>query len=787
MARIAFLNERMLRGFGVDLVIDAVASGLARRGHDVTVYASVTDDMGPRPYRLDRIPTRASRLPMRYQAAARWWADYVDAGDHDVVLIESYPFYSLIPRLRAPAIAVDHGVSSTTGMSPTQKLAFAYIKSSQNRRFFPRAAGVVTVSEFLRSSLPQRVASSARVIYNGADHYPAAESSARKKMRDRLGLRPDDVVALYIGRLNPEGQPYKGTADLMAAAAAWQREGVGIRLVMAGKGSESDPHRIREAGAIPVLDAPVEDMPGLYAAADFYLTASRWEGFDLPLAEAAFQGVPSVALRVGAHPEVVIDGQTGMLAADVPGLIRAARELAGDTAGMRQMGEAARCHAASFTWARAVDSYEEVIQEARCTPGSPVSAGAASQPESVPSQAAEGAGSASDITAIILNYGASYEVLGRCVASLMEQTHRPQVLVVDNASPRNLDVLDSVAADFPGAKILRLSRNQGFAGGMNRGVEAADTEFVVLLNNDVILEPGAVAEMRRVIDLGENVVGVAPKILLEQDRGYIDAIGNLIDGQGSAFNMGIGQLDIGQYDREEETFGACFAATLLRRKAFRRGYVGPLEERFFMYYEDVDWCFRAGLLGFKFLTAPRAVVYHAHSLTTRELDYGFKFSLIMRNFIWTAARDFQRGRWWRVCARRILGLARNVLRGPFRRGSLVAIVQTLFGLPVFIAGRAEIQGRRRVDDQTLFNYSHGEQGFFDPLAYAPMRRLEVLAAMYFRLFMISGEERHRRIAEAASALSASRLRFDRDFVRERLRPLIESEPPCVHDFVDQMT
>ena len=71
MTRIGFLSERMLRGFGVDLVIHALANELAARGHDITVYSSVAEDLGPHRYRLERIPTRASSLFPVYDRSAR--------------------------------------------------------------------------------------------------------------------------------------------------------------------------------------------------------------------------------------------------------------------------------------------------------------------------------------------------------------------------------------------------------------------------------------------------------------------------------------------------------------------------------------------------------------------------------------------------------------------------------------------------------------------------------------------------------------------------------------------
>src|SRR3990172_7526036 len=403
----------MRRVFGVDLVIDAVARQLAARGHAVTVYASVIKATDGRPYRLVRTPTRASRIPHRYEAAARYWAGFIDEGEHDVVFIESYPFFSLIPRLRTPAIAVDHGVASTIGMPPVQRLAFGYIERAHQRRYFPRAAAIITVSDFLRTSLPEPLAGSARVIYKGVDHYPAAPPGAREEMRARLRIRPDEVLALYVGRLNPEGQPYKGTRDLMAAARAWRSEAPGIRVVMAGRGSEEDARRIREAGGVPLLDAPEDDMAALYASADMYLTASRWEGFDLPLMEAAFQGVPAVALRVGAHPEVVRDGETGILAGDLPGLLLAGRELAADPGKRRALGEAARAHAQTFTWARAADAYDALVKEVAKTPvrePAPASVKAIGCERTAALEELPERALATDGTAVVLNYGASYDV-----------------------------------------------------------------------------------------------------------------------------------------------------------------------------------------------------------------------------------------------------------------------------------------------------------------------------------------------------------------------------------------
>jgi GT2 family glycosyltransferase len=641
--------------------------------------------------------------------------------------------------------------------------------------------------------LPKGLHDRTRVIYNGVDHYPAVSKAERAETRRRIGLRDDEIAMLYVGRLNPEGQPYKGTLDLMRASARWRETAPHIRVVMAGQGTEEDAARIRQAGGVPLRNLPPDELASLCAAADIYVTASRWEGFDLPIMEAAFQGVPGVALRVGAHPEVVRDGETGVLADNVELLVREAESLAADRERRERMGAAAREWAGTFTWARATDEYEKVMAEvAKQREGARISGGAAVIPVGTDDPAAEVAPEAeasrrtSDVTAVILNYGATDDVLERCVSSLVNQTYAVQVLLVDNGSPKNQAAVDLIADRFPQIRVLKLDKNYGFAGGMNRGIAAATTGFVLLVNNDTQLSPDAVEEMRKLIDDREDVVGIAPKILLEEPAGYIDAIGNLIDPLGQAYNMGIGQLDIGQYDRVEETFGACFAATLIRADAFRPGMVGPMDEKYFMYYEDVDWCFRAGILGYRFLTCPTAVVSHTHSMTTRKLDYGYKYRMIMRNFARTLLKDFQGRRAYRATVKRCLGLTRNVIRGPYRWPSLLALKDITLGFPSYVRARGAIQGRRKVADQSLFHFSHGEQGFFDPTGYRPVRSLEALHSMFRRRYLITGSEKDREIAQTATDLAGTRMRFDRDLVRAKLLPLTEGESQAVRDYVDQL-
>ncbi len=370
MARIGFLTERMLLGFGVDLVIDRLADGLAAKGHEVKVYASLTDGTyDNKSYDVRQIPTAAYNLFPLYDRSAHRWLDMLNKEDVDVWLVSTFPFFSLLPHLKAPAVAIDYGICSTEGFTLAAKLNFAYMKWSQQRRYFPHAARVVTISDYVKSLLPSGLQDKAEVIYIGADHYlqdwdirrrPATEAAEFRRSR---GVGQNDLLLTYVGRLNPAGQPYKGTRDLMTMFSRISRSKPGVKALMVGYGDTSDARRISDLGIIPFVKAPVEMMPVVHAATDIYVTASRWEGFDLPLVEAAFFGKPGVALKIGAHPEVVRDGETALLADTIAELEDDIIELVDNTPRRVALGASAAEFAQRFRWETAVADYDAMIAQ----------------------------------------------------------------------------------------------------------------------------------------------------------------------------------------------------------------------------------------------------------------------------------------------------------------------------------------------------------------------------------------------------------------------------------------
>ncbi len=372
----------------------------------------------------------------------------------------------------------------------------------------------------------------------------------------------------------------------------------------------------------------------------------------------------------------------------------------------------------------------------------------------------------------------------KCLESLRAQTYdNHRVILVDNGS--SVDILDEVAAAHPDVEIVTLDRNYGFSGGINRGVaKAAGADYVYLLNFDTVVEPGCVSEMVAVAEGDPGIVGVAPKILLADLPQIFDSVGTALGDNAGAFNQGIGQPDVGQYDMSERVFGACFGAALIRRRAFEPGNVGPLDESYFMYFEDFDWCFRANLMGEKFFTAPAAVVHHEHSASVKDKNYSFKFKLIELNLLRTVVKDYQRRQAVEIPLLRL----RTHLRHATSRRSGSALVSAriifefLIDLPRLLPKRWEIQKRRRVRDLDILKYSYGEVPYFNPSGYSPEYTLDTLSTAYRRLYTVTGEEEALGVWKGLDALNKSKLRFDRAVLTRRLGQLLVGQPKHVLDF-----
>jgi N-acetylglucosaminyl-diphospho-decaprenol L-rhamnosyltransferase len=216
------------------------------------------------------------------------------------------------------------------------------------------------------------------------------------------------------------------------------------------------------------------------------------------------------------------------------------------------------------------------------------------------------------IRAVILCWN-NAGLIDRCVDHVLasEWPGELEVLVVDNGSTDGS--VDGWPARHPEVTLIETGANLGYAAGVNRGLaELGDVDAVALVNSDAFVDPGWLQPLATALDEDQSLGAALPKILFAGTEGppRINNVGNELGPTWELHDRGYGEVDHGQYDREEDVWGWCGAAVLLRRHYLDD--VGRFDERLFMYAEDADLSWRGARRGWRYRYVPTSVVHHEH-------------------------------------------------------------------------------------------------------------------------------------------------------------------------------
>lgn len=217
------------------------------------------------------------------------------------------------------------------------------------------------------------------------------------------------------------------------------------------------------------------------------------------------------------------------------------------------------------------------------------------------------------VTAVVVHYG-NPDDTRECVKSLAAVTDRGlRTLVIDNGAPKPFESGD--------VEVWRSPENLGFAGACNAGCArafAAGARWTILLNNDLVVDPGFVEPLVERFGRDASIGAASPKVLFYDTPDLIWAYGARIDRfTGRSPHIGVLERDRGQYDAMTYVDRLPGCSMAIERSTFER--VGPFDERFFLYSEETDWCIRARRAGFRLAIEPRSKVWHrGHRATGRE-------------------------------------------------------------------------------------------------------------------------------------------------------------------------
>jgi GT2 family glycosyltransferase len=311
----------------------------------------------------------------------------------------------------------------------------------------------------------------------------------------------------------------------------------------------------------------------------------------------------------------------------------------------------------------------------------------------------------------------SSRYIRRCLEAVFAQEGAPlEVVVADNAST---DDTPSILRDFESrVRVIQHARNLGFAAAQNRAIrECRNSDWVLTLNPDVLLEPGFV---RKLAESGasDSSVGAVCGKLLSIAPGFqplpvprIDSAGIYFTPNMRHFDRGWHEPDEQRYDAAEYVFGASAAAALYRRKMIEDVAIDGefFDPDFFVYREDADVAWRAQLLGWRCLYTPSAVGHHVRTVTPANRGsvpafinmHSVKNRFLMR--IKNATPGLYRRYWLPMTMRDLLVLGGAIFWEP---ASLPAFWRVVKCLPRAVKQRRQIMARRKVSDQELAELFH---------------------------------------------------------------------------------
>ncbi len=216
------------------------------------------------------------------------------------------------------------------------------------------------------------------------------------------------------------------------------------------------------------------------------------------------------------------------------------------------------------------------------------------------------------VSIIMPNYNGR-AVVEECLTSLKAMAYpknKVETIMVDNHSSD--DSVEFVKTRFPWVKVLALERGYGLAGALNRGAQISKADYLLLINNDIVADRSVLKYLVQTAQMQSDVGAVGPMAFTYHDRSLIEKAWGKMDLSSLEIeSVGRGEKDTGQYDQVELVDACIFITVLVPRDVYMR--IGPLNERFFIYYEDNDFFFRLRAAGLKCYLAAGAKIWHMGS------------------------------------------------------------------------------------------------------------------------------------------------------------------------------
>jgi len=241
------------------------------------------------------------------------------------------------------------------------------------------------------------------------------------------------------------------------------------------------------------------------------------------------------------------------------------------------------------------------------------------------------------VAVVILNWNGK-KFLEQFLPYLVKSTYsNMSVIVADNDSTD--DSISFLSQHYPQIRIIHNHGNLGYTGGYNESLKHVKSDYYILLNSDVEVEPGWIEPMVELLERDLSIGACQPKILGYADKHlfeYAGAAGGWLDEFGYPFCRGrifdVCEEDKGQYNDNQPIFWASGAALFIRSAVFHE--MKGFEPFFFAHMEEIDLCWRMQLAGYKIFCCPKSVIFHVGGGTLpkgnpRKVFLNFRNNLVM--------------------------------------------------------------------------------------------------------------------------------------------------------------
>lgn len=308
------------------------------------------------------------------------------------------------------------------------------------------------------------------------------------------------------------------------------------------------------------------------------------------------------------------------------------------------------------------------------------------------------------VSIIILNYNGLTDIK-ECLESLYKLNYKNfEIFLADNNSQD--DSVKFIKENYKNVKIVEFDKNYGFAKGNNLTIPYTNGKYIALLNMDTVVDQNWLSELVKVAEIS-NKIGIVGSKIYQYKKNIIDFAGSYCDKYGNTHHIGILKKDNKLLNEQNKAFFICGAALLFKRELYDK--IKLFDPYYFAYYEDVDFCWRAWILGYSVVFVPSSFIYHKVGGVIKNKKR--KLYLLERNRLRTILKNYEIKSMFKIFPNFIhIRLAKiwqaRVLKNRSSNQLFIiylkALLWNIIHIRSLIQNRIIIQSKRKKDDEFLF-------------------------------------------------------------------------------------